>query len=134
VAVPAAVGEHDQLATVAVADLGKGGVGALPGQVEHDRVGVLQPLAVVRLADGREPGQGAAGPEQEFQQGGQPSALGEQDDPPRRAYLAPRPPGHRSRRRHLLEPSFTCLVAAQSRHHFLLPGVPGKQEIRLQKP
>ena len=35
-----AIGEHDQLAPVAVADLGQGGVGAIAGQVEHDRVGV----------------------------------------------------------------------------------------------
>jgi hypothetical protein len=132
VAVPAAVGEHDQLAPVAVADLGQGGVGALAGQVQHDRVGVLQPVAVVRLADGGEPGQRAAGPEQVLHQGGQPHALREQDDPPWWAQLRPGPPGHRSRRRHLLGPSFTRRVAAQSRHLLLLPGVPGRQAIRPQ--
>jgi hypothetical protein len=52
----ATVGEHDQLAPVAVADLGQGGVGAVAGQVEHDRVGVDEPVAVGRLTHPGEPG------------------------------------------------------------------------------
>jgi hypothetical protein len=131
--------QDDQRAQVATTDLVDGGHPVLGGHVEHDHVGGLQRPALGQLAQRADAAEPVGRVQQVVEHGGQGGALGHQQHPPPMEVAGPAPPAHVPDT-HLdgrLPHPNTCRHMPNGGAKpppLSVPGAPGNQAIRPQKP